>query len=131
MSTDQNKAVMRRYIDDCNAMDLISILEKIDEYFTSDYVLHHPGSPDLQRGTPSFEQYVKNNLKEMSEIHMTIEDMIGEGDELAVRLTLRYKQVPTGKYLSFSSISTLKFIKGKIAEEWEVTMPDQEPDKKT
>ena len=62
MSTEQNKAVMRRYVDACNTMDLPSIIEKIDEFFTSDYVLHHPGSPDVQRGTASFEQYVQNNL---------------------------------------------------------------------
>jgi len=56
MSTEQNKAVMRRYIDIHNTVDLKSLVGKIDEFFTSDYILHHPGSPDLQRGTASFDQ---------------------------------------------------------------------------
>jgi len=54
---------------------------------------------------------------------MTLDDIIGEGDKLAIRLTFRYKQVTTGKTLSFSSMSIIKFIEGKMAEEWEVIMP--------
>jgi len=131
MSVKQNKAVMRSYIDEHNTTDLPSLIERIDEFFTSDYVLHHPGSPDLKRGTASFEQYVQNNLKEISELHMKIDDMLGEGDELAVRLTYEYRQASTGKLMSFSSISIINFSNGKMAEEWEVIMPDQEPDKKT
>ena len=50
--------------------------------------------------------------------------MIGEGDELAVRLTLGYKQASSGKYISFSSISILQLIEGKIAEDWEVIIAD-------
>ena len=62
---------------------------------------------------------------------MKIEDMFGERDELAVRLTYEYRQASTGKPLRFSSISIIKFSNEKMAEEWEVIMPDQEPDKKT
>jgi predicted ester cyclase len=130
METVQNKAVMRRYIEAHNAKDLKSLVGKIDEFYTSNYVLHHPGSPDLQRGTASFEQYVQNNIQEMSELHITMDDVIGERDKLAIRLTFRYKHVPTGKILNFSSMSFIKFIEGKMAEEWEVIMPEQEPDKK-
>lgn len=90
MSVKQNKAVMRRYVDEQNTADLPFLVERIDEFFPSDDVLHHPGSPDFHRGTASFEQYVQNNLKEISKLHMKINDMFGERDELAVRLTCEY-----------------------------------------
>ena len=31
------------------------IVERIDEFFAPGYFLHHPGSPDLLRGTASFD----------------------------------------------------------------------------
>ena len=62
---------------------------------------------------------------------MTLEDMIGEGDKLAIRLSIRYEQDSTGKTLNSSTMSFIKFIKGKIAEEWELIVPEQEPDKKS
>jgi predicted ester cyclase len=127
MSTEQNKAVMHRYIDIHNAKDIKFLVGKIDEFFTSDYVLHHPGAPDVQRGMASFDQYVQNNIQEMSEIHLTMDDILGEGDKVAIRLTFRYKQISTGKTMQFSTMSIIKFVEGKMAEEWEVMMPIPEP----
>ena len=56
---------MRRYIDECNTLGFNTIIKKIDEYCTSDYILHHPGSPDIQRGTASFDEYLQNVVKDM------------------------------------------------------------------
>jgi predicted ester cyclase len=64
----------------------------------------------------------------LSDFSLTIEDMIAEGDKVAVRATTRGTHTaplptpagiipPTGKQVSMSTISILRIADGKIAEE--------------
>jgi predicted ester cyclase len=56
----------------------------------------------------------------------TSEDMVAEGDKLAVRWTVQGSHLgellgipPTGKPVRFSGISIYRLAAGKIAEQWE------------
>lgn len=61
------------------------------------------------------------------DVQMTIEDMIAEGDKVAVRYTFRGTQQgetqgipPTGKYVNVPGIFICRCRDGKIVEEWDI-----------
>ena len=58
-------------------------------------------------------------------VHLTVEDMIAEGDKVVTRYTSRGTQKgafvgipPTGKQMTVSSIVVARIADGKIVEEW-------------
>jgi predicted ester cyclase len=124
MSIEQNKSLVRRWTGACITMDIDSLIKVIDDFYTSDYTLHHPGSPDLV-GIEGIEKYIREFSKDMSNFHWTIEDIFGEEDKLVARYATRYTQVSTAKQISFSSVSIFHFANGKIAEEWEFFLPEK------
>ena len=64
-------------------------------------------------------------LKAFPDLHLTVEDMIAEGDKVVTRFTSRGTQTgafmgipPTGKQVTVSSIVIARIADGKIVEEW-------------
>ena len=64
----------------------------------------------------------------MPDLRVVVEDMIAEGDKVAVRYTLEgthegelFGVPPTGQRLSIKSISVERVSDGKIIEHWRVT----------
>jgi predicted ester cyclase len=86
MSTEENKALMRRAYEAVNQGDLTAFFE----LFTPDFVLHN-GSMTIQ-GLEAFKQIEAMLLTALPDLHYTVEDLIAEGDKVAVRLTARGTQ---------------------------------------
>jgi predicted ester cyclase len=118
MSVEQNKAIIRRLYDTQNAVGLKAAWEQMKGYFIPDFIGHTAGSPDVQLGTKDFDKILQDVFQDWSDYHITIEDMVGEGDRVVTRETYRYKQVSTGKVMRGSSISITRFQGGKMAEAW-------------
>jgi predicted ester cyclase len=64
-------------------------------------------------------------LTAFPELHVTIEDLIAEGDKVVVRMTMHGTQQgalgsipPTGKQVALSTIDVVRIAGGQIAEEW-------------
>jgi predicted ester cyclase len=58
-------------------------------------------------------------------MHMTVEDLIAEGDTVVARVVIRgthrgeYMGLPaTGKQIEFSGFDCLRIVDGKFAEHW-------------
>ena len=120
MSMEENKAVARRWNDEI--YDKMN-LEAIDELYATDFVWHSPFSG----ATPDREGYRESvmSLAPFADIHCVAEDMIAEGDKVAIRWTWsgthtgEYMGItPTGKQVTITGISILRIIAGKIVEEW-------------
>jgi predicted ester cyclase len=118
MSTEQNKAIAYRSIDelwnDRNA-------EVIDELFVEDY--HDPARTDRR----SWKEQVIAMFAAGTppDMHITIEDQIAEGDKVVTRWKISFTHsvpflgaAPTGKHISFSGISIYRLAGGKIVEGW-------------
>jgi len=120
MSTEENKALARRYIEELfNQKNLATI----DELNTPDVVLHN-ASMTIQ-GREPYKQFVSMYLTAFPDMHMTIEDMIAEGDTVAERVTIRSTHKgdfmgipPTGKQGTVTAIYIVRFANGKGAEVW-------------
>jgi len=122
MSIEENKAIVRRWNDEVYDK---GNLAAIDELFATNFVWHF-APPGV---TPDREGYKQENVTNLrasfADIQCTVEDMVAEGEKVAVRWTWRgthkgeYMGIaPTGKQATISGIEILRIVGGKIVEEW-------------
>jgi predicted ester cyclase len=121
-----NKAAMRGWAEAFNAHDLNGLDQAVDRYYATDYVLHDPTVPNFSGGSATVKQLVRESLTDMPDLHLTIENLIAEGDMLAIRGSVSGTD-PSGKPISFWAMSVIRFTDGQLAEEWElVAAPGEE-----
>ena len=101
-------------------------LDVLDEYYTSDYVLHQPPFPDI-RGLAVFKRFLANQRTSIPDLQWTIDEMIVEGNIGVARLTLRGTNTgqskflpfpPTGKKVAWSLCVVSHMAGGKVIESW-------------
>ena len=124
MSAEENKAIVRRFwgVWEEGNIDLV------DELLAPDYINHTPASPDQPTGPEGVKGVVAMFRSAIPDLRVVVEDMIAEGDKVAVRCTLEGTQEgelfgvpPTGQQLSIKSIAVERVSDGKIREHWRVT----------
>ena len=124
MSADENKSIVRRFwgVWEEGNIDLI------DELLAPDYVNHTPATPDQPAGPEGVKGVVEMFRSAIPDLRVVVEDMIAEGEKVAVRYTLEgthegelFGVAPTGQRLSIKSISVERVSDGKIREHWRVT----------
>jgi steroid delta-isomerase-like uncharacterized protein len=121
MSTEENKATARRWGEEVWGKGSMAA---IDELFAPNFVFNYPApgaTPDLK----GYKQTVTMLCSPLSDIQSTAEDMVAEGDKVAVRWiwggTHKGELMgipPTGKQVKITGISILRIVGGKIVEEW-------------
>ena len=117
MSVEENKATIRRVWDECNKGNL----SVIDECFADNFVRYdHFGKTMDRAGYKRMSAFI---LKSSPDFHVTIDDMIGEGDKVAFRMTISGTNTgavgptpPTGKPYTFKEVYFARFEGGKVAE---------------
>lgn len=121
MSLDENKAIVRRIIEEgWNKGDL----DVIDELLAINFVDHNiPPAPIP--GIELFKQAIIGLRAAFPDGHTAIEDMIAEGDKVVVRWTARGTHrgalmgiPPTGKEITTMGIATYRIAGGKAVENW-------------
>ena len=124
MSAEENKAIVRRFwgVWEEGNIDLV------DELLAPDYINHTPASPDQSTGPEGVKGVVAMFRSAIPDLRVVVEDMIAEGDKVAVRYTLEgthegelFGVPPTGQQLSIKSIAVERVSDGKIREHWRVT----------
>jgi len=119
MSTEDNKALVRRFYEEGVHNPAL-----FDELLASTYVLHFPGSPPIA-GIEQAKQLMAAYTSAFPDLQLTTEDMVAEGDKVAIRNTWRgthqgvFQGLPqTGKHVMFTGSDVFRFDGGKIAEQW-------------
>jgi steroid delta-isomerase-like uncharacterized protein len=122
MSTD-NKAIFAHFQDVLNSGDLEAILPAIEDLSAPDLVFHGP----VTGGVDDLKQTWTMLLRTYPDIHVTIEDLIAEGDKVVARNTVTgtntgpFRDLPaTGKSVNYNEIFIMRFVDGRIAEIWGV-----------
>jgi steroid delta-isomerase-like uncharacterized protein len=117
---DLNKALVRRFIDEIFVQGRVDAL---NELLADDFVSHTwrstgDGKADLKRAMDRLAGV-------LADVQFTIEDMIAEGDRVAVRVTARATQVgefmglaPSGKAYTIGEIHVFRLRDGKVVEHW-------------
>lgn len=122
MSLEDNKAVLRRLFEEvANAKNL----DVIDEIVSVDAVDHDafPGMP--ANGLEAYKAVFGASQAAFSDFHMTIHDMIAEGDQVAIRATVsgthdgEFMGIrATGKTISIGAVEVFEVKDGKITGRW-------------
>jgi steroid delta-isomerase-like uncharacterized protein len=121
MSLEENKAIARRWNDELwNKGNVAAIGELMAASF-----VWHSAPPGMASDKEGFKQYV-GSLSAFADMKCTVEDMIAEGDKVAVRWTWSGKHTgdymgmaPTGKRLTMTGVSVMRIAGGKIVEGWD------------
>lgn len=123
MSREDLKALGRRVVEAWNE-GKATVMAVVDEVFATD-IVYHGGGKDI-RGIKDYKQHVIEFYNAFPDLHFTIEDMVVEGDKVAMRVTLtgthkgEFHGVPaTNMKVTGWGISIYRIIGGKIVERWE------------
>jgi steroid delta-isomerase-like uncharacterized protein len=120
VSIEENKAVVRRFVDQ---IFVRGDPGSVDELVAPEFVAHTwPSSGDPRGDLKRAMERVAGGLADSS---FEIEDMIAEGDRVAVRLTASATQVgpfmglpPSGRRYSIGEIHIFRVRDGWIVEHW-------------
>jgi C-1 hydroxylase len=119
VSLEKNKVIVRKMIETINSQNLTLW----DKLMTPDFVVHM----DAQKieGLENNKQFIKDEINAFPDLHVTIEDIISEGDKVWVRLkeTATHRGeyrglAPTGNKLSYKVVAIWRIIHGKCIEGW-------------
>ena len=131
MTAQENKAIFLRFIEELGRGNL----SVVDEVCSSNFHFHSPNSPNYPRGLEGARMLVSRGRD--SAVQARMEDIIVEGDKIAVRWTYTgvYRGEPKpgypqpGEKITLGSMSMYRFVNGKIEEDWglDVISPEHDP----
>jgi predicted SnoaL-like aldol condensation-catalyzing enzyme len=115
MATDQNKDVVRRFV---NEVLIGGHFDRIDQLLAPGYVNRAFGV-DL----PAFKGMLPGLASVLPERHFDIEELIAEGDAVVARYTSEMRDAG-GKTISVRGMTYYRLADGKIVEDDPITTPD-------
>jgi steroid delta-isomerase-like uncharacterized protein len=120
MSTEENKALVRRFYEEIDRGNL----EAMDELVAEDYIDHSPPPFPVGPGRAGLKDAFKLFWDATPGRHV-IEDQIAEGDKVVTRLTAFGKHegdLPgaprTGNEMQMTAVTIHRIANGKLAEKW-------------
>jgi steroid delta-isomerase-like uncharacterized protein len=121
-----NKATFRRLHDAVNSGDVERISKTIDEVVEPDVQIRTP-LPIEATGAQALKQVWAMLLRAYPDLHVTVEDVIAEGDKVVTRNVVTGTHqgeymglAPTGRSVTYNEIFVFRFEGGRIAETWGV-----------
>ena len=119
----QMKEATLRMFESVNSGDLERMDQITDEVYAPDAILHFPPQPDLLPGTAGIKQFMHRMFEGYTNVHVTLNSMFGEGNELALRYTWQATHAATGEKETLILLNIGRWDGGKIVEEWELNKP--------
>ena len=125
MSTEENKALVRRTVEEGWNQGNVAVF---DELLAPNFICHDPGVPDV-RTREDYKRWATEIRNAFPDFHLTIDNLIAEGDQVVVRWTARGTNtgdivtpmpIPaTGKQVTVTGITIDRFAGGKLVEIWQ------------
>ncbi len=137
MSTEENKAFIRRFYESIGKEDSIRRMREAEnreaeaekviraifsKYYASDCIMH------ATEGDRSLEEDIKYSVPfftAIPDLRATVEDMVAEGDKVVTRWTMHGTHerpilgIPaTGKQATVKGVTIKRIASGKVVEEW-------------
>ena len=121
MSTDANKALVRRYYDEVlNRGDLAVV----DELLAPEFVSHAPSGATF--GLEQYRQTIAMSRGAFPDLHVVVEAQLAEADRVVTRWTARGTHTgafmglpPSGRQVSVSAIHIHRIAGRRVVEHWE------------
>jgi steroid delta-isomerase-like uncharacterized protein len=120
MSTEENKIIVRKFFEEGPSKGNLNIA---NELLSPDFALHVP--LPAPPGIEGINEVITSCRAAFEHLNVTIEDMIAEGNKVAVRFTAHGVHKgdfmglqATGKPITMTGIEVFRIKDGKIAELW-------------
>jgi predicted ester cyclase len=120
MSTEKNKAIVRQFFEVGPSKGNLIEANKL---LSSDFVMHTPLR--AASGIQGIDDVITTCRAAFEHLNVTVEDMMAEGNKVAVRFTACgihrgafMALQPTGKPITMTGIEIFRIENGKIAELW-------------
>lgn len=120
MSVEQNKAILRRYVEEIWNQGKLAV---IDELVVPTMIVHVPGFDT--KGLEEYRQSFTLFRTAFPDLHSTLEHVVAEGDMVATRWVNHATHkgtymgiAPTDKQVSWTSTSIYRIVDGKVEESW-------------
>ena len=119
---ERNKAIVRRFVEALNAQEW----DRLDELVAADFQRFSlaAGTPAV-RSREDLKKYFRSELETFPDARETIEDILAEGDRVAVRHHFRGTQKgalgpypPSGRVLDADYMAIYRLADGLITEAW-------------
>ena len=120
MSTEENKAIVRRFFEEGPSKGDLDAANKL---LAPNFILHVPipCSPGIQ----GINDVIMACRAVFEDLNVTVEDMVAEGDKVAARFTAHGTHngafmglPPTGKPIAMTGMEIFRIENGRIAELW-------------
>jgi steroid delta-isomerase-like uncharacterized protein len=115
------KDIVLRWVDVVNS----GTLDGIEEVWADDCIVHAGGGLPEVRGALSLGALLTAYRAALTDLHITTENLVAEGDKVAARFTTRgrhdgeFLDVPaTGDPIKMGGFGLFRIADGRIAEEW-------------
>lgn len=122
MSITRNKAIVRRYFDECLNQGR---MDTIDRLISPTYVSHYPAGYDLGGGPEDVKQIVTSVRRGFPDVRFTIEDFVCQGQRVVARWTFAGTHAgnfmgvaATGKKVAVAGVAVYRIEDEKIQEVW-------------
>ncbi|NJN66374.1 MAG: ester cyclase [Chloroflexaceae bacterium] len=124
MSIESIKLLARRVIEEIwNERHL----ERFDELFAPNFVNHNP-APGTSGDLAGLKQSAHNFFAAFPDAHLSIDEVIAEGDRVVLRTTGRGTHQgtflgtpPTGRSFAAQAYTVLRITEGQVIERWNIT----------
>ena len=117
MSIEENKAIVLKAFEAAEKSDLAVL----NELVAPDYVNH----TRPLHGRKEYIQWLIGHFKTFPDFHVTLEDVIAEGDLVCIRMTVtgthtgEHRDIaPTGQKMKVRSVQIYRIVDGKVVEGW-------------
>jgi steroid delta-isomerase-like uncharacterized protein len=122
VSAEENKAVIRRWIEAYNERDL----EAEADVLAPGFVAHVPAAPGPLEGLEAWRRFSGPFAEAFRDLRLTVEDVVSDGEKVAARVAFRgthrgeeFQGIPpSGKEVAFTSMEFNRVVGGKVEEHW-------------
>jgi steroid delta-isomerase-like uncharacterized protein len=121
MSAQENKALVRRFVDEVQSRGNIDALDEI----CSPEFVNHSAPPGVPSNCEGVKQLTAMFRQAFPDSYFTVEDMMAEGDKVVTRKTFHGSHQgefmgipPTGRRVSMGLIDIVRIADGKVVEHW-------------
>jgi steroid delta-isomerase-like uncharacterized protein len=121
VSTEENKALVRRFVDEVQSA---GNTDAIDEICSHEFV-NHSAPPRVPSNCEGVKQLTVMFRQAFPDSYFTVEDMMAEGDKVATRKTFHGTHQgefmgipPTGQQVSMGLIDIVRIADERVVEHW-------------
>jgi steroid delta-isomerase-like uncharacterized protein len=121
VSTEENKALVRRFVDEVQSRGNIDALDEI----CSPEFVNHSAPPGVPSNCEGVKQLTAMFRQAFPDSYFIVEDMMAEGDKVATRKTFHGSHQgefmgipPTGRRVSMRLIDIVRIAGGRVVEHW-------------